>query len=207
MKSTAAAIVLLASAAFAAPTATKTHTITRRQAPDIIAIQGVISAIDAWQTDIANVNNFLNNAAAGLADPGSVDFVSGAQAVIGNGAGLGPAGTASDEPTQLGVLKSLLAPGDGNGQAAADDLGNIFGGVLTNLQTIIDSNNDVGTVQTAVNNINDLRCNQVLPDISELWNGVVTDNPGAPLPPPTAVGPAVCPQPTVAQLPIVPNSS
>ena len=202
MKSTiAASIALLASSALALPT--KTVMVKRDNST---AISAVISNIDAWQTDIANVNTFLDNSAAGLAAPGTVDFVSGAQAVIGNGAGQGPPGTASDEPTRLGNLQALLAPGDGNGAAAASDLGNIFGGVLTNLQTIIDSGNDVDTVQTAVDAINSLRCNQVLPDISELWNGVVNDNPGAPLPPPTAVGPAVCPQPTTAQLPIVPNS-
>lgn len=205
MKTTvAASIALLASTALAVPARSTRYAGYKRD--NSTAISAVISNIDGWQDDIANVNSFLDNAAAGLAAPGTVDFVSGAQAVIGNGAGQGPPGSASDEPTRLSNLQALLAPGDGNAQAAATDLGAIFGGVLTNLQNIINSGNDVSTVQTAVDAINNLRCNQVLPDISELWNGVVTDNPGAPLPPPTAVGPAVCPQPTIAQLPIVPNS-
>lgn len=193
--SMASLLAVLASSALALPTATTNH-LTRRQAN----VAAVISNIDAWQTDIANVNTFLDNAAAGLVAPGTVDFVSGAQAVIGDQNG-GPPGTASDEPTRLAALTALLAPGDGNAHAASTDLGNVFGGVLTNLAVIVDSDNDVATVQTAVNNINNLRCNEVLPDISELWNGVVLDNPGAPLPPPQTVGPAGCPNPPVAQLP------
>jgi hypothetical protein len=183
--------VLLVSSTLALPAATK------RQSD---AVSSVISNIDAWQTDIANVNNFLDQAAAGLLSPGSVDFATAASNVIGDQNG-GPPGTASDEPTRLMALTALLASADGNALAASQDLAAQFGGVLTNLQSIVDSGNDIGTVQTAVNNINNLRCFTVLPDISELWFGVVTDNPGAPLPPPVTTGPAVCPVITTATLP------
>jgi len=188
---TASMVGLLASSAVALPTVTKRDNVA-----------DVVSNIDAWQTDIANVNTFLDQAASELANTGSTfDFASQAQNIIGNGAGQGPPGTASDEPTRLMALTALLDPADGNAMAASTELGNIFGGVLGNLTNIIMSNNDPSTVQTAVNAINDLRCNHVLPDISELWNGVVTDNPGAPLPPPVTTGPMVCPVITTATLP------
>ena len=185
----ASVVGLLVSSALALPTVTK-----RQSNPG-----AVISNIDAWQTDIANVNSFLDQAAAGLLASGTFDFATAASNVIGDQNG-GPPGTASDEPTRLMALTALLNPGDGNANAASADLMAKFGGVLTNLATIVSSGNDPTTVQTAVDNINVLRCNTVLPDISELWNGVVTDNPGSPLPPPITTGPAVCPVITTATL-------
>ena len=186
----ASAVALLISSALALPATTK------RQSD---AVASVISNIDGWQTDIANVNIFLDQAADALLTPGSLDFASAASNIIGDQNG-GPTGTASDEPTRLMALTALLDSEDGNGLAASNDLIAKFGGVLTNLQSIADSGNDVPTVQAAVDAINDLRCNTVLPDISELWNGVVNDNPGAPLPPPVTTGPDVCQVITTATL-------
>jgi hypothetical protein len=193
--STLALLAALAATTIAIPTTT-TNSVTKHQSN----VDAVIANIDAWQNDISAVYTFLDIAAAGIARPGTVDFASQANLVLGD-PNSGTPNTASDEPTRLNDLTAFLALGDANARAASADLGNIFPGVLGNLSIIVNSGNDVATVQGAVNAINLLRCNEVLPDISELWNGVVLDTPGAPLPPPTAVGPAVCPSPTVAKLP------
>jgi hypothetical protein len=74
-------------------------------------------------------------------------------------------------------------------QCAISDLQNVFGlDVLNNLQTIIDNSGDLDTVNTAANNINNIRCCNVLPDVDILWSdaaetfgGPVLISPNTPL--------------------------
>ena len=68
-----------------------------------------MSNIAIWHADIAEVNVFLDDGAAGIAAPGNVDFVTQTMSVIGKCAARGQLSTASDEPTRLMNLQALLA--------------------------------------------------------------------------------------------------
>ncbi|KAJ5758376.1 hypothetical protein N7520_005532 [Penicillium odoratum] len=117
---------------------------------------GVIGNITAWLGDIDCVNLFLERAAAGLSTDNLRD-----EAVI--------AWTcAEDEPTRLNDLKEL--PGLSKaGRDAATTLGEVFPAVPGNLTDIIAHPGDKREVKKDLENINTLRCTQVLPNIDVLW--------------------------------------
>jgi len=136
--------------------------------------QGVIESIRSWISDVDNVNSFLNSA-SGLS--GS-DLQSAAQTALS---------FAQDEPTQLGVLGSVVGPDNLDFQT----LQTVFGQVIDKLQGIIDNPNDTGLAHRNVDTINSVRCTNVLFSASGLWAAAAAAV-GAP-PPPQADRPNACP--------------
>ncbi|KAK4953930.1 hypothetical protein LTR10_008534 [Elasticomyces elasticus] len=128
--------------------------------------------IQGWQDDIANVNGFLNVAAAGTESAPQLEQT--AADLL-----LALPGAATDEPNRLMALAGLVSSADTTAMAAVSDLMTIFGGVLGNLTTIVNAGEDMTVITGAVNLINDLRCNFVLPDIDQVFAGAVANNPGA----------------------------
>ncbi|KAK5728308.1 hypothetical protein LTR15_001443 [Elasticomyces elasticus] len=128
--------------------------------------------IQGWQDDIANVNGFLNVAAAGAESAPQLEQT--AADLL-----LALPGAATDEPNRLMALAGLVSSADTTAMAAVSDLMTIFGGVLGNLTTIVNAGEDMTVITGAVNLINDLRCNFVLPDIDQVFAGAVANNPGA----------------------------
>ncbi|KAK5737656.1 hypothetical protein LTR17_006518 [Elasticomyces elasticus] len=139
--------------------------------------------IQGWQDDIANVNGFLNVAAAGTES--ALQLEQTAADLL-----LAQPGAATDEPNRLMALAGLVSSADTTAMAAVSDLMVIFGGVLSNLTTIVNAGEDMTVITGAVNLINDLRCNFVLPDIDQVFAGAVANNPGATAA--TTSGPNVC---------------
>ncbi|KAK5715276.1 hypothetical protein LTR17_016877 [Elasticomyces elasticus] len=139
--------------------------------------------IQGWQDDIANVNGFLNVAAAGTQSAAQLEQT--AADLL-----LAQPGAATDEPNRLMALAGLVSSADTTAMAAVSDLMVIFGGVLSNLTTIVNAGDDMTVITGAVNLINDLRCNFVLPDIDQVFAGAVANNPGATAA--TTSGPNVC---------------
>lgn len=116
---------------------------------------GVIETITTWLGDIDSVNFFLERAA----DLSTKDLEAEAQIAWTR---------AEDEPVQLGALKAL--PGLSKaGRDAATNLANVFPAVPGNLTDIIVHAGDKKIVRNDLKDINDLRCNVVLPDIDILW--------------------------------------
>ena len=75
---------------------------------------------------------------------------------------------AQDEPNQLAILAGIPAlPTDATNAIA--NLKQVFGGVLTNLQDIINNQNDLDTINAHIKNISQIRCCNVLPDLDVLW--------------------------------------
>ena len=136
---------------------TSMHLTKRQTAPD----QGaVVASINSWNSDVAMVNSFLNTPpTTGQAYGNFASFT---------------LGFARDEPTQLMVLSGV----PGLSQAATDAVANlmqVFGGVLTNLQDIIDNQNDINVINQDIANINQIRCCNVLPDLDSLWTSAAEE--------------------------------
>ncbi|KAK5694562.1 hypothetical protein LTR97_009152 [Elasticomyces elasticus] len=106
--------------------------------------------IQGWQDDIANVNGFLNVAAAGTESAPQLEQT--AADLL-----LALPGAATDEPNRLMALAGLVSSADTTAMAAVSDLMTIFGGVLGNLTTIVNAGEDMTVITGAVNLINDLR--------------------------------------------------
>ncbi|KAK5113423.1 hypothetical protein LTR85_010851 [Meristemomyces frigidus] len=164
LQALALTLLSLSAATLAAPSR-----LTARLSPSAAATN---DNIQGWQDDIANVNGFLNTAAAGL--------LSGAQlATTATQLLLDIPGAAADEPNRLMALNGLLNPTHTTAVDASDDPMAIFGGVLGNLTTIVDNPGDAAVISSAVDQINCLRCNFVLPDIDQVYAGAVANNAGA----------------------------
>ncbi|KAK7961623.1 uncharacterized protein PG986_002448 [Apiospora aurea] len=108
----------------------------------------VRGAIRDWLADVNAVNSFVDKAP-------NVSSSQASQALQ----------FAQREPGDLMVLSRICGV-SGRYTAAVADLNNVFGGVLTNLQSIV---NNPKTAPTAVANINKIRCCNVLPDLDVLW--------------------------------------
>ncbi|KAF7198634.1 hypothetical protein HII31_00373 [Pseudocercospora fuligena] len=119
--------------------------------------QQIIDSINQWNSDVNNVNNFLNTAHT----LSGSDLSSAANnALI----------SASDEPCQLGTLSSISDIGGDAFTCAVNDLKNIFGThVLDNLNKILSNVDDTSAVTDAINDINLFRCCNVLPDADILF--------------------------------------
>jgi hypothetical protein len=124
----------------------------------------VENAINQWASDVSTVNEYLNViAAGGLSDP--TDLLAATQAVLLS---------AQDEPCQFQTLKNNP---DAQGSnvvpkfaCAISDLDSVFGPhVLDNLNMIISDPSDTTTVANAVQDINNFRCCNVLPDVDTLF--------------------------------------
>ncbi|KAF8851030.1 hypothetical protein BDZ45DRAFT_164092 [Acephala macrosclerotiorum] len=185
--STIAAILSFSVAALAAPI---TYTVPKHSSPfgkrdlqtavndcsntaNPSLCEQVVTTINSWDVSVNGVNDFLNTA-EGLTNP---DLTNAENTALG---------LANLEPGFLSVLQGT--PGlSAAGQQAATTLGQVFGAVPQNLQDLLDASE---SVQTAVDNINSVRCAQILGNIGQLWvesaAAVGADTPGFPL------GPLVC---------------
>ena len=114
----------------------------------------VVAAINSWNSDVAMVNNFLNTPPTT-----GIDYANFASFTLG---------FANDEPNELTTLASIPALST-DATNAIQDLGAVFGQVLTNLQDIINNQNDLTTINQDITNINQVRCCNVLPDLDVLW--------------------------------------
>jgi hypothetical protein len=114
----------------------------------------VAAAIDRWNSEVVMVNNFLNTPPMTGAPYGN--FTSFTLSV------------AQDEPNQLAILAEIPALST-NATNAIANLKQVFGGVLTNLQDIINNQNDLDTINAHIKSINQIRCCNVLPDLDILW--------------------------------------
>lgn len=172
MKTTASSILLLAAAAgiFASPTARNAN--YKRQTgcilPTISPVDGFGAAlsIGQWNKDVNAVNNFLDNASAFIGNARQLSEQASAALTA-----------ASDEPCQLGTLSSnpaldFSSTSFGPGCAVAN-LNQVFSGVLSNLQDIINDPGNEDGANTAVNSINLIRCCGVLPDLDILWKATL----------------------------------
>ncbi|KAK3071051.1 hypothetical protein LTR53_009361 [Teratosphaeriaceae sp. CCFEE 6253] len=119
-----------------------------------------MNSINAWASNVNNVNSFLNTA-AGLDS-----------STLGHAANLA-LGNATDEPCQLATLSNF---GTAFGlltdafTCAVADLKVVFGDhVLTNLETIIADPTNSDAVHAAITDINFFRCCNVLVDADLLW--------------------------------------
>ncbi|KAK5120405.1 hypothetical protein LTR85_006344 [Meristemomyces frigidus] len=196
MKSTTtAALALLAASALALPTTTSIQQVTKRQSSSAAAVS---SNIAAWQVDIENVNGFLDNAQNAINTNTGYNYPQEASFSLGTvgKACPGPNGCASDGETRFANLKALLPANDTHGQAAVAQLDISIPGVIGNLTAITQASaTDITTIQAAINSINDLRCDQVLPAVAQLWYQATIDTEttaGTPASIPAVSGPSAC---------------
>lgn len=115
----------------------------------------VLTALQNWNNDVNTVNNF-------------VDTASGLSGDALQSAATTALFAASNEPVDLSILNCIAIVAS-NEAAQLMDLMNVFGRVVTGLQTIITNPNDANTVGSALSSINLTRCCNVLPDLSILW--------------------------------------
>lgn len=122
-----------------------------------------------WNNDVDNVNNSLNQATALISANNPGNLMAAAEAALH---------TAQDEPCQLMTLNSIPGVGTQAFQCAVSDLMGIFTSqVLDNLMTIINDPSNTNSVQSAVNDINNARCCNDLPDAGIIWQDAA-DNDG-----------------------------
>jgi hypothetical protein len=114
----------------------------------------VVAAINSWNSDVAMVNNFLNTPPTT-----GIDYANFASFTLG---------FANDEPNEFVTLDSIPALST-DATNAIQDLTAVFGQVLTNLQDIINNQNDLTIINQDIVNINQVRCCNVLPDLDVLW--------------------------------------
>jgi hypothetical protein len=145
MKSTIIASLFVASA-LAAPASDN-----RGRQAGCPSVDQTATAIRDWNTDVINVNSFLNNPA----NTGS------------NAASLASTALtfASNEPHQLSVLSTPGCFDNPDYVRAVNDLKNVFGNVITGLNNIIAGQSPASNIAS----INHVRCCNVLPDLDILW--------------------------------------
>lgn len=134
--------------------------------------QDIENAINQWASDVSTVNSFLDAVAAGTfstSDPADLQAIASAILV-----------SASDEPCQFQTLQNNA---DFQGgvvaklQCAIDDLSSVFQPhVLDNLNDIINNPSDADIVSNAVQDINNFRCCNVLPDVDTLFLDSAVDS-------------------------------
>ncbi|KAK4629222.1 hypothetical protein CLAFUW4_07638 [Fulvia fulva] len=135
------------------------NTITTPSASD------VASSIIQWNSDVNNVNAFLNSVASQQQQPGGVtDFASLSSATQT------ALTIASDEPCQLATLSTGSPLNDAKFACAVADLNDVFKAhVLDQLVIVRDNAGDQDVRDQAVQEINNFRCCNVLPSASTMW--------------------------------------
>jgi len=143
--------------------------------------QGVIDAINKWNSDVVTVNNFLE-AAPTLSPPALLFQIETALT------------SAQDEPVELAVLACESDVTDGTAaQNAVNDLAAGFeNNVLTPLGNIIANAGDATAVASNLQTINQFRCCNVLPDLDVLWSFTAEDEGVANQVPLSAPRPSTC---------------
>lgn len=140
--------------------------------------QDVQTAINEWDTDVTNVNAFLENA------PNELDDL----ATLGSKAHAVASGFAAEEPNQLGTLTNWFN-GDANNPDAATDafncatndlaVGQTIGSTTFNFKSLVlDVFDDIveeaaagnrDSAENLLNVVNSYRCCNVLPDLDIIW--------------------------------------
>ncbi|KAK7999313.1 hypothetical protein PG990_011913 [Apiospora arundinis] len=148
MKFSIFSTILVASTALAAPSSLL---VPRQAACDSSKQPSAAEATGAirdWLADVNTVNAFVDNAAraSSSAAAHALQF-------------------AKNEPNDLKVLSRICGVTDAYTRAV-QDLGQVFGGVLTNLQAIVDN---PAAAPKAAATINRIRCCNVLKDLDVLW--------------------------------------
>jgi hypothetical protein len=114
----------------------------------------VVAAINSWNSDVEMVNDFLNTPpVTGIAYANFASFT---------------LGFANDEPNELMILASIPALST-DATNAIQNLKAVFSQVPTNLQDIINNQNDLTIINQDIAKINQVRCCNVLPDVDILW--------------------------------------
>ncbi|OCL11118.1 hypothetical protein AOQ84DRAFT_387047 [Glonium stellatum] len=121
----------------------------------------VLTSIESWRNDVVNVNSFLDSATSLSAS----DLQTAAQTALG---------FASDEPVELGILSSISGLAD-DALNAITLLQEVFGNVITDLQNIINDPSATSIVNTQLEEINSVRCCNVLPALDILWQAAADD--------------------------------
>ena len=121
----------------------------------------VLQAIQKWNNDVTNVNAFLNEAPS----QNPTDLLNAAQEALIN---------AHDEPVELGILACISGLAD-NAEGAITNLQEVFGNVPSSLQNIINNPGDAQNVAVQLQDINNTRCCNVLPDLDILWQAAADD--------------------------------
>lgn len=162
MRSTSAAVGLLALTAFSFAVPTKRQSACIVQTVMDPSVKQVRASIKQWNMDVDTVNTFLDDASDLISANKPEALVSAAKFALQS---------AQDEPCQLMTLASNPdLTGIPAFKCAVQDLMDVFmPGVLEQLNIIIDNPGEVAVVKTAVDEINSVRCCNVLPDASILW--------------------------------------
>lgn len=129
----------------------------------------VAASINQWFSDVTTVNSFLNDVASGAQGLGTSIQQRASSVFV----------SAADEPCQLKTLSSIsdLQGVTDAFTCAVSDLEDVFElHVLDNLQNIINNPNSTSVVTAAVQDINNFRCCNVLPDASILWLDAADDS-------------------------------
>lgn len=128
----------------------------------------VIASINQWLTDVTTVNAFLNTVSNVVDDASALVTATENVAVF-----------AADEPCQLMTLNSTAAFNGASAgfTCAINDLVNVFQAhVLDNLAIIEGNPGNLQSVHNAVDDINNFRCCNVLPDVDIVWQESADEN-------------------------------
>ena len=121
----------------------------------------VQTAITSWRNDVVNVNSFLDSATS----LSPTDLKSAAQTCLS---------FANDEPNELDILSNISGLAD-DANSAIKLLFEVFGNVPGSLQNIINNPSDPGNVQVQLQQINGVRCCNVLPALDIIWQACADD--------------------------------
>lgn len=116
------------------------------------------------ETDVINVNTFLDTAHANLANPTLLE-----------GLATGALNNAQDEPTELGILACIPALSDDAETAIASAAAGFGDNVLAPLMDITANGADTARVLADILQINRFRCCTLLPDLDVLWLAAAED--------------------------------
>lgn len=125
--------------------------------------QDVLSALETWNSDVENVNTFLNGVAADT-DPLSLE-----------GLARGALDNAMDEPLELGILACIPGLTDDAENAITSAADGFMNNVLVPLMDIVVNGANTPQVDADVLQINTFRCCTLLPDLDVLWLAAAED--------------------------------
>jgi hypothetical protein len=125
--------------------------------------EDVLSALQTWNNDVINVNNFLNFVSTNT----DVSTLGGlAQGALDN---------AMDEPLELGILACIPGLTDDAENAITSAANGFMDNVLDPLMDIVVNGANSALVNADVLQINTFRCCTLLPDLDVLWLAAAED--------------------------------
>ena len=125
--------------------------------------QMVLSALQTWNTDVNNVNNFLN---VEPTDTLGADLEGLAKGALNN---------AMDEPLELGILACIPALSTAAENAITSAANGFMTNVLMPLMDITVNGANGPQVTADLLQINTFRCCTLLPDLDVLWPAAADD--------------------------------